>query len=70
MATLTDDPTQIHAEFKSLKSFFMELKKDFFMDEPSFSELSMGMSEDYEIAIEEGSTIIRIGSAIFGARVY
>jgi PLP dependent protein len=70
MATLTDDSTQIHAEFKSLKSFFMELKKDFFMDESSFCELSMGMSDDYNIAIEEGSTMVRIGSAIFGARVY
>lgn len=70
MATLTDDTKQIHSEFKSLKSFFMELKENHYMDETSFNVLSMGMSDDYQIAIEEGSTMVRIGSAIFGAREY
>jgi len=70
MATLTENPTQIKAEFKSLKNFFDELKKNYLMDEPNFNDLSMGMSDDYEMAIEEGSTMVRIGSAIFGSRVY
>lgn len=70
MATLTGDQTQIHTEFKSLKNFFDELRKDYLMDEKSFCEISMGMSDDYKIAIEEGSTMVRIGSAIFGAREY
>jgi len=70
MATLTEDTTQIRSEFRYLKNAFDEFKKNFFMDEPDFCELSMGMSDDYRIAIEEGSTMVRIGSAIFGARVY
>jgi len=70
MATLTENTTQIHSEFKSLKSYFDQLQKDFFPNDPTFCHLSMGMSDDYKIAIEEGSTMVRIGSAIFGARVY
>lgn len=70
MATLTDNPMQIRSEFRSLKNFFNELKNDYFMNETYFSELSMGMSDDYKIAIEEGSTMVRIGSVIFGAREY
>jgi len=70
MASLTDNQTQIHAEFKSLKTFFDEIKEKYFTDSDSFRELSMGMSDDYEIAIEEGSTLVRIGSSIFGPRVY
>jgi pyridoxal phosphate enzyme (YggS family) len=70
MATLTENVSQIRAEFKSLKSFFDELKKNYMIDETSFCELSMGMSDDYKIAIEEGSTMVRIGSVIFGAREY
>ena len=68
MATYTDDTQQIHREFAHLREIFDHLKKKFFSGEPSFKEISMGMSGDYKIAIEEGSTIVRIGSKIFGAR--
>lgn len=64
MATYTDDTSQIRTEFKSLSQFFQQLKQQY----PQFSALSMGMSSDYTIAISEGSTIIRVGSAIFGNR--
>lgn len=70
MASLTDNQAQIHAEFKSLKTFFDEIKGKYFSDNTTFCELSMGMSDDYKIAIEEGSTLVRIGSSIFGPRVY
>jgi hypothetical protein len=65
MATFTDDDDQIRSEFQRLKRFYDSLK-----DVHDFTELSMGMSGDYTIAIEEGSNMIRIGSAIFGARNY
>ncbi len=68
MATFTDDTTQIHNEFKLLKSIFDDLKNHFFGDNKAFKEISMGMSGDYEIAIQEGSTMVRIGSKIFGSR--
>lgn len=68
MATFTDDTVQIHKEFKTLKSLFEELKATHFSTDSNFKEISMGMSGDYEIAIEEGSTIVRIGSKIFGSR--
>ncbi len=68
MATFTDDRDLIRSEFKSLKTFFDAIKKSYFEEEPSFKELSMGMSGDYTIAIEEGSTMVRIGSLIFGER--
>jgi len=67
MATFTDDSSQIRIEFSKLKSFFDKVK-DECPQLPEFSELSMGMSGDYSIAIEEGSTMIRVGSAIFGSR--
>ena len=70
MATLTDNASEIHSEFKSLKSYFDQLQKEFFPNDSTFCHLSMGMSDDYKIAIEEGSSMVRIGSAIFGARVY
>jgi PLP dependent protein len=70
MATYTDDETQIHKEFACLKSYFDRLKSGFFANQPEFKEISMGMSGDYLIAIEEGSTIVRIGSTIFGERSY
>ena len=70
MATLTDDKVEIHKEFKHLKNIFDTLRDDYFADQPQFKEISMGMSEDYPIAIEEGATIIRIGSKIFGPRIY
>lgn len=68
MATFTNDEMIIRQEFKQLKNIFKNLKQEFFTDNPNFKEISMGMSEDYLIAIEEGSTIVRIGSAIFGSR--
>ncbi len=68
MATFTDDHKQVRQEFKCLHEYFNELKNKYFLDQPSFREISMGMSGDYRIAIEEGSTMIRIGSIIFGER--
>jgi pyridoxal phosphate enzyme (YggS family) len=70
MATYTDNETRIHKEFACLKSYFNQLKSGFFASQPEFKEISMGMSGDYLIAIEEGSTIVRIGSTIFGERSY
>lgn len=66
MATFTQDKIQIRQEFSSLRKYFTLLKHRYFSQEDSFQELSMGMSDDYRIAIEEGSTIIRIGTKIFG----
>jgi pyridoxal phosphate enzyme (YggS family) len=68
MATLTEDIAVIRSEFQSLASFFREIKQKHFAQEPSFHELSMGMSDDYRLAIEYGSTLVRIGSLIFGER--
>jgi len=68
MATFTDDHTQVRQEFRRLKSCFDKLKNDFFADQAFFTEISMGMSGDYPIAQEEGSTMVRIGSLLFGAR--
>ncbi|MDD4847388.1 MAG: YggS family pyridoxal phosphate-dependent enzyme [Bacteroidales bacterium] len=70
MATFTDDQPEIRKEFSSLKSMFYKLKIKYFAEKSYFKELSMGMSDDYLLAIEEGSTMIRVGSAIFGARNY
>ena len=70
MATFTDDMEEVRREFKALKGIFETLKHDYFAGQPQFKEISMGMSEDYPIAIEEGATIIRIGSKIFGPRNY
>lgn len=70
MATFTDDEKEIHDEFRHLKQIFDILKQDYFIDQPQFKEISMGMSEDYPIAIEEGATLVRVGSKIFGARNY
>ncbi|MFK8005915.1 MAG: YggS family pyridoxal phosphate-dependent enzyme [Saprospiraceae bacterium] len=68
MATFTNNKSQVRNEFRTLKNIFEELKKEFFKTENSFKEISMGMSGDYEIAAEEGSTMVRIGSLLFGAR--
>jgi pyridoxal phosphate enzyme (YggS family) len=68
MASFTENHSQIHTEFKMLKSYFDQLKTQFFSDKNSFQEISMGMSGDYQMAIEEGSTMVRIGSSIFGGR--
>lgn len=70
MATFTDDQSQIRKEFSNLKSIFYKLKIKYFAGKQEFKEISMGMSDDYLIAVEEGSTMIRVGSAIFGARDY
>lgn len=70
MATYTDDTEQIRREFRQLKSIFNQLKQDFFVGKDSFSEISMGMSGDFIIAVEEGSTMVRVGSSIFGERLY
>ena len=70
MATYTDNREQIRAEFRSLKTLFDKAKSAYFASEPSFCELSMGMSDDYRLAIEEGSTLVRVGSSIFGHRNY
>ncbi|MCQ2272196.1 MAG: YggS family pyridoxal phosphate-dependent enzyme [Bacteroidales bacterium] len=70
MATFTDDKELVRNEFKTLKKYFNLLKDKYFATKDDFKEISMGMSEDYPIAIEEGSTLIRVGSAIFGARNY
>lgn len=65
MASFTEDQTQIAAEFSQVANAFHEIKSKYYRDEPQFSELSIGMSSDYSIAIEKGSTLIRVGSAVF-----
>jgi pyridoxal phosphate enzyme (YggS family) len=70
MATFTDNMQQVRMEFRKLKGIFDKLKKNVFPEEAAFKEISMGMSDDYKIAIEEGATMVRIGSLIFGARNY
>ena len=70
MATFTDDHAQIRREFRALKKFFDKIKKTYLNSKKDFDLLSMGMSGDYKIAIEEGSNIIRIGTSIFGQRIY
>lgn len=68
MATNTFDTELIRAEFKFLLQIFQNLRFEFFIDDIFYREVSMGMSNDYQIAVQEGSTLIRIGSSIFGAR--
>lgn len=68
MATYTKNTEQISDEFRSLHNYFQVLKSHYFKFQPSFNTISMGMSGDYQIAIEEGSTMIRVGSSIFGER--
>ena len=68
MATFSDDAKQVRREFRNLAGCFERLKSHYFAEEESFREISMGMSGDYEIAIGEGSTMVRIGSLIFGSR--
>ncbi len=70
MATNTDNTTQIKEEFESLSQFFREVKATWFADDDAFRELSMGMSHDYHEAIAAGSTLVRVGSKIFGERIY
>ena len=70
MATNTDDEAEISNEFETLSRFFHTLQTQYFQERPYFKEISMGMSDDYPIAIEKGSTLVRIGSKIFGERQY
>lgn len=68
IATFTENEEQIRNEFRGLKASFDQIKDKYFKDQDEFKELSMGMSSDYQIALEEGSTLVRIGSLIFGPR--
>jgi PLP dependent protein len=68
MATFTEDQQKVAAEFDTLKNNFQILKDTFFPYTNTFKEISMGMSGDYELALEHGSTMVRVGSLIFGAR--
>ena len=68
MASFSDDKNQVRNEFKKLKSIFDFLKSTYFSQNPEFNDISMGMSGDYLLAIEEGSTIVRVGSSLFGSR--
>jgi pyridoxal phosphate enzyme (YggS family) len=70
MATYTDDMVKVRAEFRRLREIFHRVKDAFFAGSDHFRQISMGMSVDYGIAIEEGSTMIRVGTVIFGARTY
>lgn len=70
MATLTENKLQIANEFKGLKAFFEKLKARSLPTNMAMNELSMGMSSDYQEAIQNGSTLIRVGTAIFGSRDY
>jgi len=69
IATNSENPKQIKEEFYELRIFFQGLKQSYFRKDDAFKEISMGMSSDYKIAIEQGSTMIRVGSTIFGSRV-
>ena len=70
MATYTEDEKQIRKEFKTLVANFAYLKMAYFSANQDFKEISMGMTDDYQIAMSEGSTIVRVGSGIFGEREY
>ena len=70
MATYTEDEKQIRKEFKTLVANFAYLKMAYFSTNQDFKEISMGMTDDYQIAMSEGSTIVRVGSGIFGEREY
>ena len=69
MASFTQDENQISMEFDSLHNTFLEMKDEFFPDDNQFKEVSMGMSGDYKLAIKKGSTMVRVGSLIFGSRI-
>jgi pyridoxal phosphate enzyme (YggS family) len=68
MASFTEDEEIVRREFQSLYSYFLLIKSHFFKLNPGFKHISMGMSGDYELAIEEGSTMVRVGSKLFGGR--
>ena len=69
MATFTEDTDKVRSEFRSLARLFSETRVRRFSDSPHFTQLSMGMSGDWKVAVEEGSTMIRIGTLIFGERI-
>jgi pyridoxal phosphate enzyme (YggS family) len=69
MASFVDDENKIVSEFRQLKSIFNHFKTSHFFTHDTFKEISMGMSNDYKLAIQEGSTLVRIGSALFGNRM-
>jgi len=69
MATFTGDMEQVRGEFRALRNIFTHLKTLFFPGDPRFREISMGMSADYPIAMEEGSTMIRLGTTLFSERI-
>ncbi len=68
MATFTDDSRQVRREFRGLRRLFDKVKEEYFPSDLRFSILSMGMSDDYHIAVDEGSTMVRVGTTIFGHR--
>ncbi len=70
MATNTDNEADIDQEFQTLAALFQEIKEIHFTQDPYFTEVSMGMSDDYPIAVKNGSTLVRVGSRIFGERIY
>ena len=70
MASNTDDESQIAGEFDTAARFFDEVKAKYFADDEAFCERSWGMSHDYQIAVKHGSTMVRVGTTIFGPRVY
>lgn len=70
MASYVEDEAQIRREFRTAHNFFDEVKQRYFAESPYFTQRSWGMSHDYPIAVEEGSTMVRVGTAIFGPRVY
>lgn len=70
MASYVEDEAQIRQEFRTAHNFFDEVKQRYFAESPYFTQRSWGMSHDYPIAVEEGSTMVRVGTAIFGPRVF
>lgn len=70
IGSITDDREKTRQEFRNLKNMFEDIRKEYFQDKEYFTHISMGMSGDYDIAIEEGSTFVRVGSKIFGERDY
>ena len=70
MASNTPDMVQVRSQFHQARVYFDELKQRFFADDPHFCERSWGMSHDYDVAMDEGATLVRVGTAIFGEREY
>ncbi len=68
MASLTDDEEQVRSEFRTLEDYYILLKNNYFRLNDNFQCVSMGMSGDFQLAVEEGSNMVRVGSSIFGAR--